>query len=458
MKISPADFRTLPVNLPDQDITLVGHTPEDNDDLIKFGKQFVDFRISLMDATSVTKAFTDLEFEIWGYPTVDHPPRLIAYKKAIDGLVGLADEPVDQILAYDYLYVRQSQNANPVGPLQGALVIGTAVAPFALTAGVTLVIDIDTVGDATATVDAAAATITSGSAETYAMTNGMVLKVAIDGGDEQEVVYVTGGASITSGAVEPFVLVDGMVLTNKVAGGAEQTSTFNTADFVDIGAATALEIAAVINTDTTGQTASDVGGAVVITDDITGTSASMEITGGDSNTILLYDTTIVNGSGDFVDASVATADEIRVPMVAQLTDCTMSGTTSVTITSDLEGTDSHVKINTSTANTPLGFSTTITNGSGDVANILETTIAELKTVIEADVANSAVSTVTDFLGDHLQIQTGTSTGAASHLEVDSTSTADVLLGVDNDLHVGATAANPAAKYQFIWNNKDKGNN
>ena len=52
-----------------------------------------------------------------------------------------------------------------------------------------------------------------------------------------------------------YSLSDGDTLTMKVDGGAEQTVTFNTAEFSDITKAKASEIAAVINSETTGLTA-----------------------------------------------------------------------------------------------------------------------------------------------------------------------------------------------------------
>lgn len=64
--------------------------------------------------------------------------------------------------------------------------------------------------------------------------------------------YAAGGrdlhsASVTSAGAEPFALADGLTLTVRVDGGAEQTATFNTAAFLDIANATAAEVTAVLS-------------------------------------------------------------------------------------------------------------------------------------------------------------------------------------------------------------------
>ncbi len=70
---------------------------------------------------------------------------------------------------------------------------------------------------------------------------------------------VTLRATRASGA-ETYVLSDGMTLTQ-----SGETATFNTADFVDIGAATAAEVVAVINTDWATNSATDTTGDFTVT-------------------------------------------------------------------------------------------------------------------------------------------------------------------------------------------------
>lgn len=96
--------------------------------------------------------------------------------------------------------------------------------------------------------------------------------------------------AVTAGNSENYVLVDGQTLTVKVDGqSSAQTVTFNTADFVDIGAATAEEVAIVITADLTTPPATGSGAtAPVITSDSSGT---IEVTGGTANGALGFPTT-----------------------------------------------------------------------------------------------------------------------------------------------------------------------
>lgn len=218
------------------------------------------------------------------------------------------------------------------GPTAG-FVLGTLTAPFVFTAGGTLVIDPDGVGDETATFDAAA-------------------------------------ASQTGSNVETFVLSDGLTLTFGINGGGVQTVIFNTGEFVAIGAATALEVAAVINAEATGMFADTSAGAVRITTDRQGTGATIDTFGG-------------------------------------------------------------------TAAALLGFAGSEV-GTGDVADISAVTVAEIKTVVEADVVGGSGVTVSDVSGA-VQITSNT-TGVGSSIAVDATSTMDTVIGVDNATHTGTTGA------------------
>lgn len=104
----------------------------------------------------------------------------------------------------------------------------------------------------------------------------------------------TAGA-VTSGNSETYTLVDAQTLLVAVDGAGALTATFNTADFVDISNATAAEVAAVITTDITGASAADVGGDVVITSATTGSTSSIQVTGGTANTALGFATNLNSG-------------------------------------------------------------------------------------------------------------------------------------------------------------------
>lgn len=78
----------------------------------------------------------------------------------------------------------------------------------------------------------------------------------------------------------PAALSNGSTLQIAVDGGAAQTITFNSADFANIGAATADEVAAVMNAQATGVTASVVDGRLVVSSNNEGTSSSLVVTDG----------------------------------------------------------------------------------------------------------------------------------------------------------------------------------
>lgn len=104
-----------------------------------------------------------------------------------------------------------------------------------------------------------------------------------------------GPAGIITGRSEPFALVDLDTFEIQVDGGATQSLQFNTADFASIGAATAAEIAAVLNTGLTGITADDQAGRVRILSNTAGTSSSLFVVDGTSLAALSFPSVQVTG-------------------------------------------------------------------------------------------------------------------------------------------------------------------
>lgn len=91
-------------------------------------------------------------------------------------------------------------------------------------------------------------------------------------------------AQSRSGNTETYALTDGETITVKVDNGSTQTVTFNTADFVAIGAALAVEVARVITGDLTGAIAYVVTGGKIQIESLTaGPSSQIEVTGGLAN-------------------------------------------------------------------------------------------------------------------------------------------------------------------------------
>lgn len=83
-------------------------------------------------------------------------------------------------------------------------------------------------------------------------------------------------ATLTGSLDGPFALTNGDQIDFTVDGGSAQTVTFNTGDFADISAATAEEVAAVLQSQLTGATASVVDGRVVVQSDTDGSTGSIQ--------------------------------------------------------------------------------------------------------------------------------------------------------------------------------------
>lgn len=93
-------------------------------------------------------------------------------------------------------------------------------------------------------------------------------------------VFGSAFATVASTQANPFHLNDGDVITLAVDGGAPQTVTFSLSDFRHITAATAEEVAAVINRDVAGVKAFAVHGRLVIQSQTEGTGSSLQIQDG----------------------------------------------------------------------------------------------------------------------------------------------------------------------------------
>lgn len=85
---------------------------------------------------------------------------------------------------------------------------------------------------------------------------------------------------LTGATAGPFALTDGSGFSLSVDGGPAQTVSFSAAAFADIGAATADEVAAAINSQVVNATAVVVDGRIAIRSLATGSSASLALTDG----------------------------------------------------------------------------------------------------------------------------------------------------------------------------------
>lgn len=226
-------------------------------------------------------------------------------------------------------------------PTQGAQT-GTVAAPFTLVNGDTLIGNVDAVGNQTLTITATAATRTCANPEAYALADAMTLTV-----------------SINSGAV--------------------QTIIFNTAEFVNIAAATAEEVAAVINAEITGALATVSGGGttVTITSDRKGLTSGVNVTGGTANVALGFVTGNIAGGGNVNNVDSVTIAELKVLLEAAWTNgggVTVTDSSGyMTVTADTAGpTGSILVAAASTADTKVGWDNATHSGtSGAAVNTLK---------------------------------------------------------------------------------------
>ncbi|MFJ8062432.1 hypothetical protein [Streptomyces sp. NPDC096142] len=87
----------------------------------------------------------------------------------------------------------------------------------------------------------------------------------------------TTRAVLTGAATEPFALRAGTTVTIAPDGGLPVTITFGPGDFADLGAATAAEVAAIVNRDIGELRADTVGGAVRLISRLTGEASRIEV-------------------------------------------------------------------------------------------------------------------------------------------------------------------------------------
>lgn len=164
--------------------------------------------------------------------------------------------------------------------------------------------------------------------------------------------------------------------------------------------------------------------------------------------------TITFSTSEFANIGAATRAEVVAVLNAQLRYARASDiTTNVKIASDVRGTSSSLEIVGGTANSALSFALGTATGTGNVADIDEVTVAEVKTIVEAAVATCTVSNA----GGAARFTSNT-TGGSSSIQVTAASTADDELGVDNAVHTGSTgAAQPTltidAKYDGAYSDK-----
>lgn len=209
----------------------------------------------------------------------------------------------------------------------------------------------------TGTTAPSSGTILGTSASPFAMSPNDTLIASIDGAGNQTATFLAAAATRDSVA-GPYVLADGQTLTVIMDSGSLQTITVHTSNFVAIGAATAAEVAAVINSQLVGGSASVVGGAVRITSDSRGTGSHVHVTGGSANAALTFSTVTSNGTGNVANILAVTAAEVIAVLAAVFVTATITQESGhIRIRSNTTGASSSVHVINTSVGTPteLGF-------------------------------------------------------------------------------------------------------
>lgn len=211
----------------------------------------------------------------------------------------------------------------------------------------------------------------------YAMTSGDTLGVKVDGAGTLTATFTAAAATRSSGNAAPFALANSDTLTLQINGGSTQTVTFTTSQFSNIAAATAAEVAASINGQIVGASASVSGSNVVLTSDRKGTSASVNITGGTANAggKLNYTTGLASGTGNVANIAAVTTAEVKTVTEAAVAGVTVStnGASSVRITRNTTGASASVQVDVAcTLDTTIGLDNAVHLGANSgVLNTLQ---------------------------------------------------------------------------------------
>lgn len=222
---------------------------------------------------------------------------------------------------------------------------------------------------------ASAGSVQSSNSAPWALNPGDTLAAKIDGGGAVTATFNATAASRTAANAAPYALVNNQTLLVAIDGGSVATITFVTSEFVAIGAATAAEVAAVIN-------------------------------------------------AYFAQHGIGAVADVNA--------------NAVRITSNRKGTGSGVNVSGGTANATLGFTTGNVAGTGNVSNIAAVTTAEAISVAGAAFAGATVTAPGGFLK-----VTSNTTGGASSVQIQGSSTAIAEFGFDSAIHTGGAAGTQA---------------
>lgn len=214
--------------------------------------------------------------------------------------------------------------------------------------------------------------VTGSTVGPWALANGDTLKGNVDAVGIQTATISATAALRENTPAEPYALANLQVLTVKIDGGAPQTITFLTGQFVNIAAATAEEVAAVIAASLLGATVTVTAGGtkITITSDRKGTGSYVEVTGGTANGVLSFNVASVQGTGNVSNVLSVTDAELKTIIELAWTNgggVTVSAVVgALKIEADTAGVAGSVLVDsTSTAEDELGLVPNVTYSGSD---------------------------------------------------------------------------------------------
>jgi phage tail sheath protein FI len=233
--------------------------------------------------------------------------------------------------------------------------------------------------------------------------------VSVNGGAPATATFMATAASRETGNAATFALADGQTLTVRIDGRPVQTISFLTAEFAAIGAATAAEVAAVINAKISGARATVTGAGmrVTITSDRRGTTSGVNVTGGTANGALAFATGNVAGGGNVADVDAVTVAEVKSVVQAAVAGVTVSNDAGrVSIASNSTGTGASIQVQAaSTADDELGLDNAVHSGGNagtlpaDADGLRWASLASVNATASVQGDNGLAPTETELEGD-----------------------------------------------------------
>jgi len=228
----------------------------------------------------------------------------------------------DSVTAGDRLMGDADGKAKTAAAAPTAASKDSSVGPFALAAADTMVIDVDNVGNATATWDAAEGYVED-TTTTYpcADQDGLTIILALNGGSSQTITFagatttlasilaqindqLVGGRAIDNGSTQPRIVSD-MQGTDSAVSVATGTGLFvtnqdapvaGTGDVANISAVTAAEIETIIEADTTALVTVNADGSFTVESPTTGTDSELDFVSGNALTKTGLSVEVITGS------------------------------------------------------------------------------------------------------------------------------------------------------------------